>query len=126
MFVASYVTDYSLEDIRDTASNAGYSEGTELGAALVAIARGFVVCVSHRPGVALHTAVEMLINEIAEGYEIEPDTLRDCHEVIAVRVDVFNGVEYLAEAVVVFEFEDYGGDMTTVTAGVAIDQFKPI
>lgn len=128
MYVASYVTDSSVEDIRDTANNAGYCEGSELDAALIAMAHGHAVAVSADPVQALHAAITALVDEVADGYELEPDLVRDCMSTVAVKVDVTGMLfEYASEVAALIEVPGEGDEEPTIIrAGIVIKKFEPV
>lgn len=126
MFVASFITSFSLEDARDTANNATYLDNPDLGHALVDMAHGYVACLANNPGTALTKALDMLVNEIADGFEVEPVMLHDAVDLQTLSGFEFEGAEYAGEVVALFEFSDRDGQDCNIVAGISIVEFTPV
>lgn len=124
MFVASFFTDANFDDLRETTSNA------EIDAAnMCLLAQGYVVALSQNPGTALDRAIALLVEEIADGYEIEPDTVRDAMNLETLTGIEFEGDQYASEVIATFWFavgDEEGASDVIVTAALTVTNFVPV
>ena len=129
MFVASYITDMDAEVMRDA-----FRDFTAGGGDLSDLAHGNVAALSLDPRAAFDKALTMLVDEVAEGYEVEPDAIRDGMDITVLHAGEHEGISYTIAADIWLTFatpydsdgEDDEPAPTSIQASIVVDNFDPV